>query len=67
MHDLPTLSIHMSTRQRSIFSWTRTPAVWRSDKVDGSEVNCASELVFIIKILARMAAEDALTDALEGS
>lgn len=57
----------MSTRQRSIFSWTGIDAVWRSREVDGSDANWASEFVFITKNLARMAAEDALTDVLEGS
>lgn len=63
----PTLSTQMSTRQRSIFSWTGMDAVWSSREVDGSDANWASEFVFITKSLARIAAEDALTDVLEGS
>jgi len=63
----PTLSTQMSTRQRSIFSWTAIDAVWSSWEVDGSDANWPSEFVFITKSLARMAAEDALTDVLEGS
>lgn len=63
----PTLSTQMSTRQRSIFSWTGIDAVWSSWEVDGSDANWPSEFVFITKSLARMAAEDALTDVLEGS
>ena len=42
-------------------------AVWSSREVDGSDANWAREFVFITKSLARMAAEDALTDVLEGS
>lgn len=63
----PTLSTQMSTRQRSIFSWTGMDAVWSSREVDGSDANWASEFVFITNSLARIAAEDALTDVLEGS
>ena len=54
-------------RQMSTLSSIVTPACWSNNERDGSDVNWAKYVVFITRIRARIAAEDALTAVLAGS